>query len=56
MDRRYDLKGREEFLAELEFFFRHKEEMLDEEFFTEDGFGDAVFDTIYDFLEEAESE
>ena len=56
MDRRYDLKGREEFLAELEFFFRHKEEMLNEGFFTEDGFGDAIFDTIYDFFEEAESE
>ena len=56
MDRRYDLKGREEFLAELEFFFRHKEEMLYDEFFTEYGFGDAIFDTIYDFFEEAESE
>lgn len=56
MDRCYDLKGREEFLKELEIFFRYKEEMLKDGFYSETGFGDAILDVIYDFFEEAESE
>lgn len=56
MNRRYDLKGREAFLQELEVFFQYKEEMLDEGFYSETEFGDAVLDTIFDFFEEAESE
>lgn len=56
MNRRYDLKGREEFLQELEVFFQYKEEILDEGFYSETEFGDAILDTIFDFFEEAESE
>ena len=56
MNRRYDLKGREAFLQELEVFFQYKEEMLDEGFYSETEFGDAILDTIFDFFEEAESE
>ena len=56
MNRRYDLKGREEFLQELEVFFQYKEEMLYEGFYSETEFGDAILDTIFDFFEEAESE
>lgn len=56
MNRRYDLNGREAFLQELEVFFQYKEEMLDEGFYSETEFGDAILDTIFDFFEEAESE
>lgn len=54
VNRSTDLKGREAFLQELEFLFQKKEEMLNDEFFSEYGFGDAVLDTIFDFFEQQE--
>lgn len=57
VNRGKDLNGREELLAELEFLFQKKEELINDGFFSEYGFGDAVLDTIFDFFEQqAESE